>query len=335
MNAAGVVVAIFNTSSSGSPVNLTVSPIARSIDSAEPARCDAPAHARGRHAARGVQLDPQSAERIDAGRTARRRDRVGDEHAARRRLRAHHRLDRGGRQMMAVDDEAREQFVVRELLPDDVRMARERRRAAVAEMRRQRRASFHGGVNVIRRGGGVTERHTNPARDEMLDQRDRARHFRRQRDEHDPPVGCLLTPREIVDGRGDAMLARMRAAKAVERRDIRALHVNARDRAVGIWMTHDDARARREVIQRRRDDRRQAARHAGRAHRIERARHAIGRAGRWIVEVDAGEAVHLQVDESGHAHQEQPSPCPSPSGEGILYFAPRQALRALQTCHAS
>ena len=59
--------------------------------------------------------------------------------------------------MMPVDDEAREQFVVRELLPEDVGMTGERRCAAVAEMRRQRRASVHRGVNVIRDGPRVLD----------------------------------------------------------------------------------------------------------------------------------------------------------------------------------
>ena len=186
-----------------------------------------------------------------------------------------HRLHRRRRQVVTVDDQARDERVGGQLLPDDVRMPRQHRGAAVAEMRRERRAGRDRVGDLLRRRRGVADRdaHARGTRCSMSAQR--ARHLRRERDEHDAAAGRILPALEVVAARRRHVRARMRAARAVVRRDVRPFHVDPGDgRDPG--MRGDDARARGEVLERRGDERRQAARHAGAAHPLERVADAIG-----------------------------------------------------------
>jgi hypothetical protein len=65
-----------------------------------------------------------------------------------------------------------------------------------------------------------------------------------------------------------------------------------------VFRLQERLRARRERLERRRDERRQEARDARPLDRRHRALDVVCGGGR-IAEVDAGEAVHLQVDEPG------------------------------------
>jgi hypothetical protein len=197
--------------------------------------------------------------------------------------------------VVAVGDQAREHAVGGEQLPDGIRMPRQDVGAPVAEMRRQRRA---GGDRVGDLCGGrrrMADRGADTRRGEMLDQLERAGPLGGERDEPDPSVSRLLTPAKVVHARQGYVLARMRAARPVGRRQMRTLRVDPGNRGIGD--ARQDARARREAVERRRDQRRQAAGHAGRAHAIQRFGRAIGgEAG--AVEIDAGEPVHLKVEQS-------------------------------------
>ena len=77
---------------------------------------------------------------------AHRRD-VADEHDPLGSLGTNHRLDDGGRQMMAIDDQAGGQPIVGQLIPDVIRMAADLWMSAVAQVRAHPRAGIDGGFD--------------------------------------------------------------------------------------------------------------------------------------------------------------------------------------------
>jgi hypothetical protein len=209
---------------------------------------------------------------------------------------ANHRLHRRWRDVMSVDDEAGEQGIRRELLPNDIRVARQDLRAAVAEVRGHGRP---GGDRIADLRGGrirVSDGDAHAVADQPLDQRQRAPDLRRDRDQHDAPRRGVLAPREVVEAGRGRVLARVRAPRAVFRRDVRPLHVQSGDSLVPHGGQH--ARARGEPLERRGDEGGQAARDARGAHACQRFRHAVGRQVRRV-EVDSAKAVHLQVEKTG------------------------------------
>ena len=119
-----------------------------------------------------------------------------------------------------------------EQLPDHVRMTRQQLRAAVAEMRRQRRAGSDGVGDLLRRRRRCDRCATRtPAPTRYSISGERARHLGRERDQHDAAVSGLLAPLEVVDARADRH-ARADARRAARPRGDRygPFHVNAGDR---------------------------------------------------------------------------------------------------------
>ena len=108
--------------------------------------------------------------------------------------------------------------------PDSVRMARQHLRAAVPEMRRQRRAGrdrgrrFEPGVAAVWPSATRTPRATRYSISSSA-----PGHFRRERDEHDPSVGGFLTTFKIVSAPTNYVIGRMRPSRPVLGRDVRAL----------------------------------------------------------------------------------------------------------------
>ena len=198
---------------------------------------------------------------------------------------------------MAVHDQRRPQLVGRQLVPDHVGVAGQHRRAPVAEVRRHRgaRADRIGDLRRrrIRMGEGDTHAHGHGA----FDDRQRAGHLGRQRQQADLPVCRVLAAPEVVHRGIDDAGQRVRTAEAILRRDVRPFHVQARDD--GVPGGEDPSRAVAEVLERRRDDGRQAEADTRGLHRGERDRDLLRRDLRVVV--DAGEAVDLQIDECGAA----------------------------------
>ena len=121
----------------------------------------------------------------------------------------------------------------------------------------------------------------------------------------DAAAGGVLPAMELVEiGRPDP-LARMRAARAVFGRNVRAFHVEALDgvafrkRLAG---RRQIAQARGHGVGRSGDHGGVEARDAGGELRAQRARDLFVR-GRRVVVVDAGEAIDLQIDEAGREPQ--------------------------------
>ncbi len=196
---------------------------------------------------------------------------------------------------MPVHDEAREEAVLRELLPDHVGVARDQGGAPVAEVRRQRRPRPHGVGDLRPARPRVPDRDPNAAPDRVLDHRQDARALRGHRQQADPPRGRVLPPPEVVDVGAAHEGARVRPAVAILRRDVRALHVNPRDRRR--VRPYDHPGAGREGLEGRRDQRRQEAGHARLPDRLDRAEKRVRRE-RGVAEVDPREPVHLQVEEA-------------------------------------
>ena len=214
-------------SSSGSPVNLDALAIARSIVRLDPARYGVP----------GNDTRPSSPRSQS---TAPIRYRPGCNPAAAiasvtrivrpRALRPDHRFHGRRRKVVTVDDQGGADRVGRQQLPDHVRMARQHLRAAIAQMRGQRRAGGDRIADLLWRRRGMAERDAHACGHKVLDERQRAWHLRRERHEHDPAVGGILPALEVVDVRRDDVRARVGAARAILRRHVRAFHVDPGDR---------------------------------------------------------------------------------------------------------
>ena len=116
-------------------------------------------------------------------------------------------------------------------LPDHVRMPRQHLRAAVAQMRRQRRAGRRSRRRSARGVAAVCPIATRtPDATRCSMSGSAPADFGRERDEHDPAARGVLPAAEVVDARRRHVLARMRAARAVLGRQVRPLHVDAGDR---------------------------------------------------------------------------------------------------------
>ena len=207
--------------------------------------------------------------------------------------------------------------ILRELLPEQVGVPRKRRRAAVAQMRRQRRAPPHGLDDRLRARGRVTDRDANARRDETIDEVQRARHFGRERHETNHSVCRVLSPREIVRRGGRHRGRIVGAARAVVARNVGALHVQAKD-SRGAAREHA-LRTSGEPGEIRRDQRRQERRHARDLHGGGGSRHVLG-GRRRVVEIDAGKAVDLQVAEARDNQGSRfhaPAGIPQPAGSHL------------------
>ena len=132
----------------------------------------------------------------------------------------------------------------------------------------------------------------------------------------DPAAGRVLPAIEIVDARRPHVRPWMRAARTVVRGDVRPFHVDAGDGRVRD--ARDDARARGKVLERRGDEGRERARHAGGAHPLEREADVIG-CQVWRVEIDAAKPVDLKVEEARelNPHDELVAPAPTPRVAGV------------------
>ena len=196
---------------------------------------------------------------------------------------------------MAVDDQARKERVGRELFPQDVWMARQELRATIPQMRGERCARRRGVTDLFGRGRRVTDGYAHAGRDEVLDEDRRAWNFRRQRHEHDPTASRVLATLEVVEARGDHVGAGMCTAGPILRREIWPFHVKPGNR--GTLERGKDARVPGECLERRRDQRRQTSRHTCRPDALQ-CRQRTLRCEIGSVEVDAAEAVHLEIEES-------------------------------------
>jgi len=221
--------------------------------------------------------------------------RIGDQDRPRGRLRADHRADRGGRQVVAVDDEAGKKAILAELLPQQVRVARQRARAAIAQMGRERGPGRHGVLDLGSVRSRMADRHAHTGRNQVLDERERAGYLGGERHESDATLGGVLAAVEVVHRGAAHVLARVCPARPVLGCDVGPLHVDACDRRM--TRAHERAGAGGEGLERRRDQRGQEARDPGFPDRRHGAAQVAGRGGR-VAEVDAREAVDLQVDEA-------------------------------------
>ena len=216
---------------------------------------------------------------------------------------------------MPIHDKTDRHRVGGKQFPDDIRMARQHLRTSVAQMGRERRACCHRAGDFLWRRCRVADCGAHTGRDQALHQRHGARHFRSERHEHDPAVRSVLPSVEVVEGRRHQVLSRMRTAGAVLGRQVRPLHVDPGDR----WTAHarKDPCVSSEQSERRGNKRGQAAGHARDAHPIQGFDRAVGCEVRGV-EIDATEAVHLQIEQPGQLESHDRSlPRISPRMAGV------------------
>src|SRR6476646_1372852 len=103
---------------------------------------------------------------------------------------------------MTIDDQAGDEPVVGELLPQKVGMSRQYLRAPVAEVRREPGTGADGVANLRGRCRAVPNRGNDVVRDEVLDKRQRPGNFGGEGNHDDPPTGRLVATLEVVEARG-------------------------------------------------------------------------------------------------------------------------------------
>ena len=214
--------------------------------------------------------------------------------------------------MNAVDDEIRHQPVFRKLVPNVVRMPRQHRMRAVPEMRRERRARRYGGGNLRRGGVGVADCRGDARLHHLLDVTRRLWPGGRER--HDPYaiLRGLLPAAELFEIGLAHPRTRMRAARPVLGRDVRAFHVEAIHRSAfrqSVFRAREIAKGRLHTFRRAGDHSRVEAGHPAGEQSANGVRDTFVRSQRVVI-VDAREAVHLQIDPAGG----QPKPRPGTTG---------------------
>ena len=198
-----------------------------------------------------------------------------------------------GSEMDPVEDDLDEDVVAHERGADDPGLAVIERPHRVEEMRDHARAAVERRGRLLRRRVAVPARDGDAARDEVVDQLERAGQLRRQRHHPHRPRGEQPLEQRSV-GIAPAV-RRMRAEPP--RREERPLEVHAEDARARPDHAGTSASAASKSVLRRRDQRRQERRHARLEQRL--AGLAVTVAVR-LEEVDAAETVHLHVDEAGH-----------------------------------
>ena len=168
--------------------------------------------------------------------------------------------------MNAVDDEIGHQPVFRKLVPNVVRMPRQHRMRAVPEMRRERRARRYGVGNLRRGGVGVADRRGDARLHHLLDVARRL--WPRGRERHDPHaiLRGLLPAAELFEIGLAHPRTRMRAARPVLGRDVRAFHVEAIHRSAfrqSVFRAREIAEGRLHPFRRAGDHSRVEAGHPG------------------------------------------------------------------------
>ena len=151
-------------------------------------------HAAGNiEAAIWVKVDfPTNWRRILAGREPCKRHDIRNQNGASRCLGAQHCSERVGWKMSAIRNEGRCQPVLSQLRPDEIRMAGQHVRHAIAEMSRKARARIDSRANLICARAGMTERNMDAARSNRTDVFWRLRVMWRERYYADEIVaGCL------------------------------------------------------------------------------------------------------------------------------------------------
>ena len=205
-------------------------------------------------------------------------------------------------QVVQVDDQLHDDVGPRERRPGEARIARRARAHRVEQVRDRAHAAVEGELGLGGGGVRVAGRHRHAARDELVDELERTRQLGRQRDLGDRPRVEQPAQQREVGGREPARVVRAGAPRREERAfEVRAEHARA------------DV-VRRQLPQRRDqrflgcgDERRLEGRRARREQRLPHAQVArpVGRH-----QVHAGEAVDLQVDETGRR-----DPAPGAAGE--------------------
>lgn len=171
---------------------------------------------------------------------------------------------------------------------------------AVAQVRGKLRAGLDRVLNLTLRGRGMADGGHDALPGEPLNEGHAPGRFRGHGHQPDGAAGRLLKAAELIAvGRAD-VLAGVRAARPVLRRNVRPFQVDAGD-------GRPDLRVARGLRRRPQagldspapagDDRRQEAGDAGGPQAANRAA-VILHAGARGVEVHAGEAIHLQVDQA-------------------------------------
>ena len=168
----------------------------------------------------------------------------------------------------------------------------------VAEMRRHRRARSHRRGDLLRGSAGVPDAHNNPPSYEGFDEPRRFGPFGRQRDQANQAVSRFLKSVEFLEIGRPHPVVWMRAPRAVLRRDVGPLQMDAFD---GLPFGNPFARFRqvaqsgRHVVRRPGDHRSQKTRDTAGMQLAQRTADVLMR-GEGRVEVDARVAVHLKID---------------------------------------
>ena len=130
---------------------------------------------------------------------------------------------------MSIRDETGDERILRQLFPEQVGVPWQGRRAAVAQVCRQRGASPHSLDDGFRARRRVTQGNANARCHEVLDEIQRPGHLGRERHETNHPACRVLAPGEVVLRGRRHRGCIMRAPRTVVRRDVGPFHVQAQN----------------------------------------------------------------------------------------------------------
>src|ERR671918_554725 len=236
-----------------------------------------------------ADLDLEAGEAIGAVREARARDGVGDERDAPLRSPP----DDAGRlraEVDAVEDHLHDDVVACERCPGDARVAMPERAHSVEEVGHGADAGVERGVRLMRRRVRMTARDGDLVAQERLDESVGAGELRREGHEADGPRGeqPLEELHVRIPAGGGGMNPEAQGGEE------RSFEVHA-ENAGPVRARRHLAEGGEELLFGRCDERGEVGRDAGLEQGVTGASVAVGVG---LEEVDAGEAVHLQVDES-------------------------------------
>ena len=207
--------------------------------------------------------------------------------------------------MNSVNDETGAEAIVRKLLQEAVRELREQFMCGVAEVRGKCCARVDRRFDLFRIRTCVADADCDSGLRQSSDVPRRLRPMRRERDEPDIAGGCVLPACEFIKVGGTHPLGRMGSAWPVFGVDMRALEMKPCDRSAagqGSFCAMEVAETCQHFAGRPSDYGGEAAGNAGGEDGVQSPADFFDRGAR-VVEIHAGEAVDLEVDEAGRSDQ--------------------------------
>jgi len=179
-----------------------------------------------------IDLNSEGGQGVDPDGSSGGANGVGYENTPGQTFGSEHGLEGIGGQVVPIGNKCPDEAIVGQLGPEHIMVSVHLRETAVTEVGGDRGTGCRGIVNTLRRSTGVSEADNDIMLHQVFNEFEGPGNFGREGDESNSSVGRRLAALKIFDVRVDNRLKGVRAARAIKRRNIGALHMEACDHRI-------------------------------------------------------------------------------------------------------